>query len=41
MSGETNLSVLIKSMQPVLHESDYVFSWVDDISTLNLPDVLF
>lgn len=30
MSGETNLSVLLKSMQPVLREGEYVFCSIDD-----------
>jgi uncharacterized protein len=28
-SGETNLSVLLKSMQPILREGEYVFCTVD------------
>jgi len=41
MSGETNLSILIKSMQPMLQEGDYVFASVKDIKLLNLDEVLF
>jgi hypothetical protein len=29
MSGETNLSILLKSMQPVLREGEYVFCSID------------
>ena len=41
MNGETNLSILIKNMQPVLQEGDYVFTLVEDIRTLNLEEILF
>lgn len=41
MSGETNLSILIKSMQPMIQEGDYVFAAVRDIKLLNLNEVLF
>lgn len=41
MRGETNLSILIKNMQPVLQEGDYVFALVKDIKPLNLDEVLF
>lgn len=29
MSGETNLSILLKSMQPVLRDGEYVFCIID------------
>ena len=39
MSGETNLTVLLKSMQPVLRDGEYVFCTVDhyfrDLMELN------
>lgn len=41
MSGETNLSILIKSMQPMLQEGEYVFTSVKDIKLLDLDEVLF
>lgn len=41
MSGEMNLSILIRNMQPVLQEGDYVFSVVEEIKSLNLEEVLF
>lgn len=36
MPGETNLSVLLKSMQPILREGEYVFCSVDHHDELYL-----
>lgn len=41
MSGETNLAILIKNMQPVLQEGDYVYTLVEDIKSMNLEEILF
>lgn len=35
MEGETNLSVLIKNMQPILNKGQYVFSSVSQINSLD------
>ena len=40
MSGETNLSVLLKTMTPELNEGDYVFCSVPDAAQINSADVL-
>ena len=40
MGGETNLSVLIKNMQPVLNEGQYVFSSISKIDTLNFNKII-
>ena len=40
MGGETNLSVLIKNMQPVLNEGQYVFSSISTIDTLDLNKII-
>jgi hypothetical protein len=37
MSGETDLSALLNSMQPILHESPYVFCSVDAETYERLP----
>ena len=39
-SGETNLSVLIKNMQPVLNRGQYVFSSVSTIDTFDLNKII-
>ncbi len=41
MQGETNLSVLIKNMQPILNDGLYVFSSVSSIALFNLDKILF
>ena len=40
MLGETNLSVLIKNMQPVLNEGRYVFSSVSTINAFDLNKII-
>ena len=40
MSGETNISQLIKGMKPKLNEGDYVFCTVKDISSIDRKDTL-
>ncbi len=40
MAGETNLSVLIKNMQPVLNEGQYVFLSVSEINTLDFNKII-
>ena len=35
MSGKTNLSELVKQMNPMLNEGEYVFSTVQDISIVD------
>ena len=39
-SGETNLSELIKGMTPKLHDGEYVFSTINDISKINRNDTI-
>ena len=39
-SGETNLQALIKNMEPVLNEGEYVFSTVIDIDTVPRQDTI-
>jgi uncharacterized protein len=41
MSGETNLSILLKKMSPYLNEGDYVFCTVEDLNNISLSDILF
>ena len=41
MNGETNLSVLIKNMQPILQEGDFVFCMVENVKDLDMPEILF
>jgi uncharacterized protein len=41
MTGETNLSALLKTMNPQLNEGDYVFCAVEDLKNINLNDMLF
>ncbi|MDV7139022.1 ACT domain-containing protein [Maribacter sp. TH_r10] len=40
MAGETNLSRLIKSMQPILNDRDYVFATVKDLTKINRNDTI-
>lgn len=41
MHGETNLSVLIKNMQPVLNDGLYVFCLIPHQTTLDIPQIVF
>lgn len=41
MSGEKNLTILIKEMQPFLNKGTYVFTSVKDASNINSNDILF
>jgi uncharacterized protein len=41
MSGETNLSALLKTMNPFLNEGDYVFCTVENLNNISLSDILF
>jgi uncharacterized protein len=41
MAGETNLSVLITNMQPILNDGLYVFSSVSSLASFNLDKILF
>ncbi len=41
MSGETNLSVLIKNMQPVLNDGLYVFCLLPHQTALDMPHIVF
>ena len=41
MHGETNLSVLIKNMQPVLNNGQYVFCSVSSIASFDMDKILF
>jgi hypothetical protein len=40
MTGETNLSELIKRMTPKLNDGEYVFSTLKDISKINRKDTI-
>ncbi|RIA09614.1 hypothetical protein OE09_1455 [Flavobacteriaceae bacterium MAR_2010_72] len=40
-TGETNLSMLIKHMNPKLNEGEYVFCSVKDIDSIDRKDTLF
>jgi uncharacterized protein len=41
VSGETNLSALLKTMNPYLNEGAYVFCTVENINNTGLSDILF
>ncbi len=41
MKGETNLSTLIRNMEPFLNEGDYVFCLVENNKAIPFKDVLF
>jgi len=40
MSGETNLSKLIRGMSPKLNEGEYVFCTIQDIDTIDRRDTI-
>lgn len=40
MSGETNISELVKNMSPYLNTGDYVFSSIKDISSIKREDTI-
>jgi uncharacterized protein len=40
MSGENDLTQLLKKMQPQLQTGDYVFCTVKDLAKINIADVL-
>lgn len=40
MTGETDLAVLLQSMNPVLHEGEYVFCTIADPKQLNLSEII-
>ncbi len=41
MAGETNLSVLIKNMQPVLNNGEFVFCSVNSLAAFDMDKILF
>jgi uncharacterized protein len=41
MKGETNLSVLIKNMHPIVNEGEYVFCSLPHNKVLNFDKILF
>ncbi len=41
MAGETNLSILIKNMQPTLNEGQYVFCTVPNETALDMSKIQF
>lgn len=40
MAGETNLSELIKGMTPKLNDGEYVFSTIQDVSTIDRKNTI-
>jgi uncharacterized protein len=40
MQGETNLSILIKNMQPILNEGQYIFCTVSSEKNLNFDKII-
>ena len=40
MQGETNLSILLKNMQPTLHAGEYVFCTTNNIINIDATDIL-
>ncbi|MCU0390619.1 MAG: ACT domain-containing protein [Thermoflexibacter sp.] len=40
MIGETNLDQLLKTIEPKLHEGDYIFCTVKDFKKTNLSEVI-
>ena len=40
MKGETELSILLKSMKPILNTGDYVFCTVQELQAVNLNNVV-
>lgn len=40
MSGEINLAILLKNMQPVLNEGDYVFCTVSNRDNIELDQII-
>ena len=40
MAGETNLSQLLKGMTPKVHDGEYVFSTVQDLSKIDRRDTI-
>jgi hypothetical protein len=40
MPGETDLTVLLKNMKPVLHEGEFVFCSVTDINEIDIKQVI-
>ena len=40
MSGESDLDVILKTMEPVLHNGEYVFCQVPDNYAFNINDVV-
>lgn len=40
MAGETNLDILLKTMEPYLNEGDYVFCTVSDLVTVNQHELV-
>lgn len=40
MAGETNLKKLIQGMSPTLHEGEYVFAIVSDLSKIDRQDTI-
>lgn len=40
MTGETDLTVLLKSIQPILNEGTFVFCTIDDSRNIDFQDVV-
>jgi uncharacterized protein len=41
VAGETNLDILLKSMEPFLNEGDYVFCAIDNLESVNQNELVF
>lgn len=41
MAGERDLYKLLKTMKPIQNVGDYVFCVVNDLSAVNLNDIIF
>jgi uncharacterized protein len=39
-TGEINLQILLKNMEPILHQGEYVFCTVSALETINLSKVI-
>lgn len=40
MSGETDLSTLLKNMTPLLHDGDYVFCMITTLTNIDINEII-